>query len=231
MANRAWMNFGKSYENLTMPGKVNLQFTVDATQVSGISGLKSNGYVKAVYMHSTNGSPSTPNPAAGIIAIQLRDNYSSFIDLEARVQAPVTGSNIAINGTGLTVGNVYQITVLGTSTTADFQLCGLPAGLIPAVGMAFVATHTGDGAGTGSGQVKAIGVSAISSMEMMGNSQTELGPQGVSNQGGYLYIQCLAPTISTGAYIAPMIPTAPAAGSVIYMTLSFDNSSVTVDGL
>lgn len=231
MANRSWMNGQKLYANLTAPTMVSVQFSVDATQIYGVSGLKSNGYIKHVYMHSTNGSPASPNPAAGIIAIQLQDNYTKMVNCMSSVNSPLTGSNIAINGTGLTVGNMYVITVLGTSTLADWQLCGLPVGLTPAVGMAFVATHTGDGAGTGTGQVKAVGVSAIQSIEMVGNPQLELGPQGVSNQGGWIYLQCLAPTISTGAYIAPMIPTAPAASSIISISLLLDNSSVTVDGL
>ena len=54
-----------------------------------------------------------------------------------------------------------------------------------------------------------------------------------ANAGEWLIAQFLGPTISTGAYVAPFIPTAPANGSVWGggMTFLFDQSSVTVDGL
>jgi hypothetical protein len=46
------------------------------------------------------------------------------------------------------------ITVLGTSTTADFNAIGVPTNITPAVGVSFLATSTG--AGLGNGQVQAL---------------------------------------------------------------------------
>ncbi len=228
MANRNWMNGSKVFTNLTAPTIVNLQFRVDVADPNGMTDLMSNGYVKNVYMHSTDGSPASPNPASGIIAIQLQDNYAALINCMASIAAPVSGAGVNINGTNLTIGRMYVISSLGTSTLADWRAIGLPSGLTPAVGMAFVAIATGDGAGTGTGQVKVVGVSGIQSIELMGNPQLELGPQGVSHQGAWIYLQCLGATATADT---AMIPAAPAEDSIISISLLLDNSSVTVDGL
>ena len=51
--------------------------------------------------------------------------------------------------TGLTVGIVYAITALGTTTTLQWQALGFPVGTTPAVGDTFVCTSATVGVGTG----------------------------------------------------------------------------------
>ena len=224
------MNFGHMYANHTMPAIVDCNFVVDADNTNGlgISSLKSNGYVKNVFMH-TSATPdaSNPNPAVGIILVQLQDNYARLLSVLPSIVSPLTGSELVTTAAGaaLTVGQPYVITTLGTNTAADWRAIGLPAGLTAAVGMNFIAIATGSG--TGTGKVKAVGVSGIQSVEIVPNPQMELGPQGVSNQGAWLMLRTMGATNSS---TTTMIPKAPAEDSVISLMIYLDNSSVTVDG-
>ena len=70
---------GKSiYENVAKPMVVNCNFIVDSTNGNGlgIRSLKSNGYVRNVFMH-TSATPGSndgylnPNPASGYILVQI----------------------------------------------------------------------------------------------------------------------------------------------------------------
>jgi hypothetical protein len=201
MANRNWMNGSKVFTNLTAPAMVNMQFTVDPTDPNGIIDLMSNGYVEAVYMHSSDGSPASPNPASGIIAIQLKDNYAAMINMQASLDAPVTGSELSVRAadTALTIGVPYEITTLGSASAANWLALGVPAGVTPAVGVVFIAIATGAGTSTTS-KVKAIGSASIMAIESMGMSSPEsLGPQGSSNQGAWIYLKCLAPSVSSSS--------------------------------
>ena len=62
MANRAWMNFGRSYTNLTSPNTVHCNFIVDSANGNnlGMRSLKSNGYVKNVFMNVQGAPPGSP---------------------------------------------------------------------------------------------------------------------------------------------------------------------------
>lgn len=235
MANRNWMNGNKLYTNITAPSLVSCNFIVDSTNGNGLGvrSLKSNGYVKAVYMH-TSATPAggNPNPGSGYIMIQLTDNYAKSVAGMHSFVSPTTGSDLSTRtaDAALTVGQPYLITVVGSATAANWLAMGLPAGTTPAVGQPFIATSTGTGTSTTS-KVRAIGVSSIFSIETIGDTRLNLAPQGTSNQGGWIILQTLAPTLSTGAYVSPMAPTAPANGTVIALSFLFDNSSVTVDGI
>jgi hypothetical protein len=221
-------NKGLQYSNIVKPIDINLQFQVLSTAGAGTTSVKSNGYVKSVYMHSSSPSSTNPNPAVGYAQIQLNGNYNVYVDSFQIMQSPVTGSAINISGTSvMTVGKPYIITSLGTSTQANFAAVGLPAGIVPAVGQSFIASVTGGG--TGTGQVKAVGISGITAVEVIGNPTLELSnPNQAANGGGIILLQFLAPTNST---TTTLIPTAPTDTSVICMTLRMDGSSVTVDGL
>lgn len=228
MANRAWMNFGHMYANLTSPAMVSCQLTVDSTAGEGLSSLESNGYVKQAFMASGSPSPDNPNPQAGVIWLQLSDNYAKMINLISSIVQPLSGSNVPVHASGspLTVGNAYTITVLGTTTEAQWHSLGVPAGVKPAVGVNFIALLVG--LGTGTGQVQVSDPSGISSIEIVPDPQQSLGPQGASNQGAWIMLKCMAPTSSS---VTTPVATAPADGSRINLTLLMDNSSVTVDGL
>lgn len=229
---------GKSiYMNVAMPKIVQCNFVVDSANGNGlgIRSLKSNGYIENVFMH-TSASPGShngflnPNPLAGFAVIQLKNNFNYYLGGFSGQVSPI-GSPTTSTNSGLTLGQAYVITVLGTTTLAEWQLIGLPLGLTPTVGQAFIAIATGTG-GAHTGKVGIPGASGIVSVEVVGDPNTTIANSSIaSNAGARLLVQFMGPTISTGAYVAPMIPTAPAAGSVVGMSFWFDGSSVTVDGI
>lgn len=221
-------NAGHFYSNITKPVKIDLQFTVDNTNGNGITSLKSNGYVQNVFMNcATTASAANPNPAAGFAIIQLAGNYNVYLDKSWSVTAPPANATTAVTS-GLTAGNVYIITVLGTTTLAEWQSIGLPKGLTPTVGQAFVATATGTG-GSHTGKVGTPDVSPIVKISEIGTPNTTLSNSNVSaNGGGQILVQFMAATNSS---TTTLVATAPAASSVVRMSLALDASSVTVDGL
>ena len=104
---------------------------------------------------------------------------------------------------------------------------GLPNGVKPNVGAAFVATTTGVSSGGGSsGLVKVPGVSGIGSIEVVGDANQTLAPVplgGSPNVGGWILVQFLAPTPTTVdavplVQVGPVVPTAPANNSVCGMS-------------
>lgn len=114
-------------------------------------------------------------------------------------------------------GFTFALTKYTTNLT-DWQKVGVPPGVVPNVGVSFIATATGYSTGGGStGTVVAVGVSGIMTTEIVGDPNQSIAPipmGGSPNSGGWILVQFLAPTLSTGAYVSPMIPTAPADNSV-----------------
>ena len=232
---RGFSQNGKSlYSNVTKPCEVNLNFVVDSTNGNGlgIRSLKSNGYVRNVFMHTSttpgsNDGALNPNPAAGFCLIQFKNNFNYYLGGFSGFVSPVTSPTTSTNS-GLTVGQAYIITVLGTTTAAEWQTNGLPQGLTPTVGQSFIAIATGTG-GSHTGKVGLPGVSGITSMEVVGDpNQSIANASLMPNGGAYLLVQLLGPT-SAGSTVP--IPTAPANGSVVGMCARFDGSSVTIDGI
>jgi hypothetical protein len=131
--------------------------------------------------------------------------------------ASITFSSAA---TGWPTGFTFALTVSDTNLQ-DWQGVGLKAGLTPTVGQSFIATATGAGASTG--QVFAAGVSGISSIEVIGDPSQSFAPQaqgGTANVGAWVLVQLLAPTSSS---VTTVIPTAPAAGSIVGMSFYVDS--------
>lgn len=202
-----WINRGHFYVPHVTPVLVDCNFVVDATNGLGITSLKGQG-VQNVFMH-TSTTPATgnngfvnPNPANGLIVVQLADNFNRLYSSFSQVQAPVTGSALAVNATALTVGVAYQITVLGGATAADWVALGVPRGVTAAVGVSFVALATGAGSDAVS-KVKAIGNSGVSGIEVVGNPNLSINPVpvgGTPHVGGWLLLQCLGSTFTAAAY-------------------------------
>ena len=220
---RGFVNAGHFYSNITKPIKIDCNFVVDATNGNGlgIRSLKSNGYVRNVFMHTSatpgrNDGALNPNPAAGFALIQLNSNFNKYLGGFSGFVSPVTGSAL----TSVAAGLPYIIGSLGNTTLAQWQAAGVPAGLVPAVGMSFIAIETASIGG--SGAVFAPGVSGIGSVEVIGDANASINNSNIAvNGGAYLLVQ----------FLAAGVPTAPAAGSVCGMSMFFDGSSVTVDGL
>lgn len=219
---RGGQNAGHYYSNVTMPQEIDISFVVAATNGLGITSLKSNGWVNNVFMHtsttpSANNGVTNPNPASGVVVVQLKQNFNVFLGSSCSFQAPVTGSAV----TTTVASTAYVIDVLGTTTLAQWNAVGLPPGFTPAVGQAFIATASQAIGGTGS--VKAVGVSGVASADVFGVANAELANSNIeSNAGGYVYLQLLD---FAGALVAPT------AGTIVNLRLFFDRSSVTIDGL
>src|SRR6266403_176514 len=116
-------NFGKFYSMLSKPVLVDCSVGVDADDAAGLGtfNLKGQG-AENVFMHTSatagkgNGGYLNPNPATGIVLIQLSYNYAKYYGGAYNLQPPVTGSAIAINGSALTAGQPYIITSVGHGT-------------------------------------------------------------------------------------------------------------------
>lgn len=150
------------------------------------------------------------------------------------------GTLTYVSGPGATTALAFSAAVAGYATAftfaltvsdtnlADWQGVGLPKGLTPTVGQAFIATATGAGASTG--QVMAAGISGIGSVEVIGDPNASFSPQpqgGTPRTGGWLLIQLLAATSSS---VTTALPTAPAAGSTVglnfYVDVKFSPSNI-----
>lgn len=226
MANRNFASGGKLYTMHTMPVLVDCNFVVDSANGNGL-GIRSlkGPLVQAVYMHTSaplSGS-GNPNPAAGTIIVQLQDNYNrSFSGFNAIV-SPVSGTPL----TSTTANTPAVIVSLGTATAAqslsDFQAKGLPVGITPAVGVAFVPTSSGVIGHSAAVEIAAAAGSGICSIETLGDPNATIAPDPTQNQGfgAQLILQCRD---YAGAIAAP------ADGSVISIAMYLSNSSVTVAG-
>lgn len=207
-----------------MPQEVCVQFVVNAADSGGlgITGLKSNGWARNVFMHTSstpgtgNDSVTNPNPATGVILLQLKQNFNAYLGMNYGLQAPVTGAAL----TSITNHVNYQIVSVGTTTTAQWVTAGVPTGVTPAAGVSFNAITTASLGG--SGTVKAIGNSGIMSIELVGSPVLSNNSSIAANGGLYVLLQCL----NTSGTL-----TNPTDTTVINLRLFFDRSSVTVDGL
>lgn len=221
----------------TMPVLIDCNFTVDATNGLGITSLK-GPLVQNVFMHTSvsvsagNSNPSTPNititnpnPASGTIIVQLQDNFNRSFAMFSSIQSPTSGSALKIDNSALTAGVAYIITTVGNSTAAAWHALGVPAGVTPAVGVSFIASSVGAGANTSTSRVMitAAAGSAVQSIEVVGSPNTTIAPDPTSSQGfgSQFILQCRD---AAGSIVAP------AAGSVISISLYLSNSSVTVQG-
>ncbi len=104
-----------------------------------------------------------------------------------------------IPATGFTMAQTVYSTNL-----QDWQGVGLPKGIIPAVGVSFIATATGYSTGGGStGTVVAAGSSGISSIEVVGDPNMSMAPipmSGSPNVGGWVLVKFLGQSFAAGAY-------------------------------
>jgi len=225
---------GKSlYSNITKPCEVNLQFTVNAADTGGfgVTSVKSNGYVQSVFMHtSQTPAAGSPNPLAGYIAIQLKNNFNVFLKAEAEIISPNSGSDIKIDNSALTQHQLYTISILGNASLATWQGVGLPAGVTPAVGVSFIATGTGGSGNTLTSRVQAPSAtgSGVIKYETVGNPNLTANSNIATNNGQWLFGQFLAATDST---TTTLVKTNPADGTIVCMKIYVDGSTVTIDGL
>lgn len=219
-----FINRGHFYAPHVKPVIIDCNFIVDSTNGNGlgIRSLKGQGVLN-VFMNTSstpgkgpNGKLS-PNPAAGYILVQLADNYQRYFGGFSGFEGPLTSTST----TSTTAGSSYVITSLGTATPAQWLAAGVPVGVTPAVGVAFIAIATGSIGG--SATVGIPSASGVDHIELVGDPNTSLGPVpvgGSPNFGGWLLFQADLNTT----------PTAPTDGSVISLSFYLSQSSVIVAG-
>ncbi len=120
------------------------------------------------------------------------------------VGAPVGGTLTFVSGSGASTALSFSAAVAGFATgftfaltvndfnLLDWQGVGLPKGLTPTIGQAFIAKATGFGKSTG--QVHLSGNSTIASVEVIGDPNTTMAPQpqgGSAYVGGWILVQLL----------------------------------------
>ncbi len=209
-----WINRGHFYVPHVTPVMVDCNFVVTPTNALGITALKGQG-VANVFMHTstTPGRGSNgylnPNPAAGIIMVQLTDNFYKYYGGYSQVTAPNSTASTS------TVANVVNvITVLGTATAAQWLTVGLPPGVTAAVGVAFVATTAAVIGGSAQTAIVAPAGSAIQSIEISGGnanlSLSAIPVGGSPNVGGFLYFSCYASSFTGESYTPVGTNSAPA---------------------
>src|SRR5271166_2201001 len=185
MANRYLNQFTYSFHK--MPVIIDCNFVVDSTNGNGLGerNLKGPG-VANVYMHtSATPAPGNPNPAPGVIVVQLQDNYYRYFGgFSGQISA--LGSSV----TSLTANTAYVITSLGTATLAQWQAAGLPTGFTPTVGQAFIAAATGTIGGGATAAPSASSGSGIDHIEVLGDPNQSLNP--IPNGNAQIVLQCFS---------------------------------------
>ncbi len=194
MGNRNWPQ-SRIYNQHFSPRQLDAQIAIGASGAPTLSTSNGNAF----------GIKSITRLSAGRYRIQLQDNYNALLQFQAQFQAGLSGSDIAVDATtvGLSVGTVYQITAVGTATTAaNWITLGVPAGITPAVGVNFKAATTGTGTQSGAGTVKVISTSGIAFSELMENSSSMLSNQPFvfGNGGGYIDFQTMGGVFTAAAY-------------------------------
>ena len=225
MANRNFASGGKLYSMHVMPVLVDMQFTVDSTQPEGISNLK-GPLVSDIFMNSAHATPSM-TIAAGAILVQLQDNFNGMLQgMKSMIIAPNSGSDVKIDNSAMTAGVPYVITTLGDATAAKWQAIGVPPGVTPAVGVAFIAASNGGSGNVLTSRVQAAAAagSEVMSIEMVGQPNKSIAPSRSSadqSYGASMIMQCRD---KTGAIAAPVD------GSVIQLSFLLSNSSIQIQG-
>lgn len=204
-----------------MPVLLDCNFIVDVANGNGLGqrSLKGPG-IQQVYLHTTaplSGS-GNPNPAAGYGLVLFDQSYYRYLGGYSGFVAPVSGTPL----TSTTTGVAYVIVTLGTTTLAQWLAAGVPRGVTPAVGVAFIAAATGAIGGTGAVEVPATNGSGIDHIEIVGNPSLTLAPKQPQAAYPYIVFRYMAG--------APPVATQPADGSVCGMTFELSNSSQMLAG-
>jgi hypothetical protein len=174
-----------------------------------------------------------PNPQAGIIVVQFADNFNQYFFGSAGFLPALTGTNINVDASdaALTAGDAYVIVSLGTSTAADWVTLGVPIGITPAVGVAFIAAATGAGTGTGKVQLPAAAGANLYNIQPIGDPNTTIsslaGAQMGEPNGTQMILGCYGPTSTSNP---TGILKAPANNTVIGMSFVFSSSTTNSTG-
>lgn len=204
--------------NLFLQGgssQIDFNFIVDHANGNGlgIRSLKGSSLIKNVFNYTSatplQGNPFGQTASQGMCLVQLNQPFQGFITGFSGPVSPLSGTPINITS-GLTVGKSYVIVSVGTSTPAQWQAIGLPVGVVPAVGAAFVATSAAAGVGTGVVEVPLSTGSGFDHMEVVGDPNQTCNLVGGA-YGAYILSQ----------YFLSNAVVQPADNTVVGMRLSY----------
>lgn len=205
---------GKSfYTNVAKPMQVNLNFTVTPTNGTGITSLKSNGYVENVFMHTSttpsgNNGFTNPNPAVGYGIVQLKQNFNYFLGLTSAFNPP-NATATKVDNSALTVGQVYVISTLGDAAASVWTAIGVPTGVTPAVGVVFTALTVGAGANTSTSRVMLPSVAGVDFTEVIGVTNTMTNSNIAKNAGQWVFVQFSKSIVTMDAFTPAGTNSAP----------------------
>jgi len=195
MSNRKFNEFFLSLN--ADPVYLEANAVIDSGQTTGTRSQKGSGV------------SSIAKVATGVYKISLQNRYCRYLGGDTGFVSPTTGGTIAV--TAISPGTMYLIASVGTTT--NWQTAGVPAGVTPAVGMAFLCAATS----TGNGLAIAVGKSGIFTVEVIGDPNTSI----TNYTDPHFFISTLD---ATGTLAAPTD------GSVIGLTIYLRRSSVTGKG-
>lgn len=167
----------------------------------GISATPTGNHSSESITYQAAGSP---NPAAGLILVQLQDNYNSYLGGYGGPVSPVSGTPINVT-TGVTAGTAYVIASLGTTTAAQWAVLGVPLNITPAVGVGFVAPLTTTA--TGTGVIETTVYSGFDHFEVIGDANLA-NSNGANILGAGQGMQIILACYSAGSIAAPVNGTA-----------------------
>jgi hypothetical protein len=209
MANRYLKQFTFTPHNKSV--RPDCSFVVDHANGNGfgVRSLKPSGLIATVFMNSTAPNSTNPNPVAGVIIVNMQDNYARYLGGFAGMGAPLSGSAIS---SGLSIGSPYVIVSLGASTVAQWVAAGVPSSITPAVGVSFIASATSV-AGGGTVMAPATAGSGIDHIEVIGD------PNAMDSNSASNGMQIILACFKNG------VLTAPADNTVISMFFEMNDSS------
>ena len=224
----ATINIGVSSAGSVFYGNVIASASVTATQAGTING-RLIGLNAAVTLSNTN-AVNKPVPAAasggsaGLIVVQLADNYNRLLKGFKGIVSPVSGVPLKIDNSALVPGIAYTITALDNIPQSQWIALGVQPAVTPAVGVSFVALNAGPGSNSSSARVMATAPlgSNICSIETVGDPNLSIAPsQLLQNYGASFILQCRD---YQGAAVLP------ADGSVISLAFLLNNSGEKLQG-
>lgn len=218
-------SYGQTFTLWFQVSGVGIAPTVPGTIVVPVS-IATNATAANITTALSTVIAALPSPVSGVFSFTTSGGGGSTLTVTSTANVPLAGPP----QTGSIAGTAWTFaTTVSNTNLQNWQTVGVPQGVVPAVGVSFIATASGQSTGGGStGLVVAPGVSAILSIETIGDPNQSIFPipmGGSPNHGGWVLIQFLAPTISGSAYDTPMIPTAPANNTVISMTMFLEQGA------
>jgi hypothetical protein len=146
---------------------------------------------------------------------------STTVTVVSTLSAPLPGG--PAEG-AIATGFTFAVTA-SNSNTKNWLAVGLPAGVEPSVGAAFIATAAGQASnGTSSGTVRAVGVANIQNVQVIGDPNQSIAPiprGGSPNVGGYILVQFLSASNAVAA---------PTDGDVVGLSFIVEAGSSLVAG-